>query len=214
YQGKLKDLFIPRMFKLLLIGIMIGIFQQITGINVIMYYAPTIFRFAGFGTDSALLQTVLMGIVNMVFAIASMFFVDKLGRRPLMIIGSAGMGLCLLALAVIFIYPDIHRFFVLGSIMGFLAFFGFSLGPVVWVIISEIFPNKLRSYAVAVTVFFIWASNFIVSLSFPYLLANLGGHSFFIFSFMCFLCVLFVVKYLKETKGKTLERIEYELTEA
>jgi len=214
YQGKLKDLFIPRMFKLLLIGIMIGIFQQITGINVIMYYAPTIFRFAGFGTDSALLQTVLMGIVNMVFAVASMFFVDKVGRRPLMIIGSAGMGLCLLALSVIFIYQDIHRFFVLGSIMGFLAFFGFSLGPVVWVIISEIFPNKLRSYAVAITVFFIWASNFIVSLSFPYLLANLGGYSFFIFSFMCFLCVLFVVKYLRETKGKTLERIEYEVTEA
>lgn len=209
--GKFSELFKGRMLKLLLIGIALAVFQQVTGINVIMYYAPAIFKSAGFASDSALFQTALMGLVNLSFAVLSMFLVDRLGRKPLMVIGSIGMGVSLLLLAITFITNNFHGYFVLWCIIGFLASFGFSLGPVVWVLIAEIFPNNLRSHAVAVSVFLLWTANFIVSFSFPYLLKNLQGYSFLIFSSMCFLCLLFVIRFLTETKGKSLEQIEAEL---
>jgi len=103
---------------------------------------------------------------------------------------------------------------VLFCIIGFLASFGFSVGPVVFVLISEIFPNNLRSHAVAISIFLLWTANFIVSFTFPYLLKNLQGYTFLIFSSMCFLCLLFVVRFLTETKGKSLEQIEKELAGA
>jgi MFS family permease len=176
-----------------------------------MYYAPSIFRSAGFATGSALLQTAVMGLVNLTFAVTAMFFVDRLGRRPLMLIGSAGMGASLLLLALTFLTHHFEGYLVLACIMAFLAFFGFSVGPVVWVLISEIFPNRLRSQAVAICFFFLWAADFLVSFTFPYLLARLQGYSFLIYSFLCFLCLLFVLKYVRETKGKSLEEIEREL---
>ena len=213
-RGKLSELLKGKMFKLLLIGIALAIFQQASGINVVMYYAPSIFRSAGFGTDSALFQTAIMGLVNLSFAVAAMFFVDRVGRKPLMIIGSIGTGLSLLLLAITFITGHFHGYFVLFCIMSFLAFFGFSIGPVVWVLISEIFPNRLRSHAVAISFFFLWAADFVVSFTFPYLLSHLKGDSFLIYSLMCFLCLLFVIKYITETKGKSLEQIEKELMDA
>jgi sugar porter (SP) family MFS transporter len=207
-KGRLVELFHPGMFKILIIGILLAVFQQVTGINVVMYYAPAIFKSAGFGNDSALLQTALMGMVNLTFAVVSMFFVDKMGRKPLMIIGSIGMSIAMTMLALTFITGHAKGYFVLACIMGYLAAFGFSLGPVVWVLIAEIFPNRLRSYAVAISTFALWGANFVVSLTFPYLLNNLKGYSFVIYGSMCLLCLLFVLKYLEETKGKTLEEIE------
>jgi sugar porter (SP) family MFS transporter len=211
-KGKFIELFRPGMFKILVIGILLAVFQQVTGINVVMYYAPAIFKSAGFGNDSALLQTALMGMVNLTFAVISMFFVDKMGRKPLMVIGSIGMSIAMTLLALVFINGHAKGYFVLVCIMGYLAAFGFSLGPVVWVLISEIFPNRLRSYAVAIATFMLWGANFVVSLSFPYLLDHLKGYSFVIYSSMCLLCLLFVLKYLEETKGKTLEEIELDFT--
>jgi sugar porter (SP) family MFS transporter len=210
-KGKLSELFKRRMFNLLLIGIALAVLQQVTGINVIMYYAPSIFKSAGFGTDSALFQTAIMGLVNLTFAVLAMFFVDRMGRKPLMIIGSIGTGVSLLLLGITFITNNFHGYFVLFCIMGYLAFFGFSIGPVVWVLISEIFPNSLRSHAVAICFFCLWAADFVVSFTFPYLLSHLEGYSFLIYSFLCFLCLLFVLKYITETKGKSLEQIEKEL---
>lgn len=209
--GRFGELFRGRMLRMLIIGIALGVFQQVTGINVIMYYAPSIFVSAGFGMDSALMQTTLMGLVNLTFALASMLFVDRFGRKILMTIGATGMGVSLLTLALAFVTGNFQGYIVLACIMGFLACFGFSLGPVVWVIISEIFPNNLRSYAVAVTVFSIWASNFVVSFTFPLLLESMGGSTFFIYSFMCFLCLWFVIRYVTETKEKSLEQLEREL---
>lgn len=209
-KGKIGALFKNNMFKLLLIGIALAVFQQASGINVIMYYAPSIFKSAGFGTGSALLQTAIMGLINLIFAVIAMFFVDRLGRKPLMIIGSVGTGVSLLLLAITFITGHFQGYFVLICIMGYLAFFGFSIGPVVWVLISEIFPNSLRSHAVAICFFFLWMADFIVSLTFPYLLTHLKGYSFFIYSIVCFLCLLFVIKCITETKGKSLEEIEKE----
>ena len=207
-KGKLIELFRPGMVKILIIGILLAIFQQVTGINVVMYYAPAIFKSAGFGNDSALLQTALMGMVNLTFAVVAMFCVDKMGRKPLMVIGSIGMSIAMTLLALTFISGHTKGYFVLVCIMGYLAAFGFSLGPVVWVLIAEIFPNRLRSYAVAIATFMLWGANFVVSLTFPYLLDNLKGYSFVIYGSMCLLCLLFVLKYLQETKGKTLEEIE------
>jgi sugar porter (SP) family MFS transporter len=211
-KGKLVELFHRGMFRILIIGILLAIFQQVTGINVVMYYAPAIFKSAGFGTNSALLQTALMGMVNLTFAVVSMFFVDKMGRKPLMVIGSIGMSIAMTLLALTFITGHAKGYFVLACIMGYLAAFGFSLGPVVWVLIAEIFPNRLRSYAVAIATFMLWGANFVVSLTFPYLLDNLKGWSFVIYGSMCVLCLLFVLKYLDETKGKTLEEIEMDFT--
>ncbi len=209
-NASIRELFRPGMFRLLVIGVLLAVFQQVTGINVVMYYAPAIFKSAGFGNESALLQTALMGMVNLTFAVISMFYVDKLGRKPLMVIGSIGMSLAMTLLALTFITGHAHGYFVLLCIMGYLAAFGFSLGPVVWVLLAEIFPNRVRSWAVAIATFSLWAANFLVSLSFPYLLKNLQGYSFVIYGSMCVLCLLFVLKYLKETKGKSLEQIEQE----
>ncbi|MEO6002006.1 MAG: sugar porter family MFS transporter [Opitutus sp.] len=207
-QGQLRELFTGRMFKLLVIGILLAVFQQVTGINVIMYYAPAIFKSAGFGAESALLQTALMGMVNLTFAVVAMFFVDKMGRRPLMIIGSIGMCIAMALLSVTFITGHAQGYFVLACIMGYLAAFGFSLGPVVFVLLSEIFPNRLRSYAVAVATFALWGANFVVSMTFPYLLTHLRGYSFVIYGSMCLVCLVFVLKFVRETKGKSLEQIE------
>jgi sugar porter (SP) family MFS transporter len=209
-RGKFFECFHKGMFRLLMIGIMLAVFQQVTGINVVMYYAPSIFKSAGFGNDSALFQTALMGMVNLTFSVISMFFVDKLGRKPLMIVGSIGMSVAMLLLALTFISGHARGYFVLICIMGYLAAFGFSLGPVVWVLISELFPNRLRSYAVAIATFMLWGANFVVSFTFPYLLNHLKGYSFVVYGSMCLLCLIFVWKYLEETKGKSLEQIETE----
>lgn len=210
-SGNLNQLFKGKLFRLLLIGIALAVFQQASGINVIMYYAPSIFKSAGFGTNSALLQTSILGLVNLTFAIIAMFFVDRVGRKPLMIIGAIGTGISLLLLAITFIFNHFEGYFVLFCIMGYLAFFGFSIGPVIWVIIAEIFPNSFRSNAIAVCFFFLWLADFVVSFTFPYLLKNLQGYSFLIYSFICFTCLLFVIKYVTETKGRSLEQIEEEL---
>ncbi len=211
-KGRLAELLKGGMLGLLVIGILLAVFQQVTGINVVMYYAPAIFKSAGFGNDSALFQTALMGMVNLTFAVISMFFVDRMGRKPLMLLGSAGMSVAMTLLALTFITGHARGYFVLLCIMGYLAAFGFSLGPVVWVLIAEIFPNRLRSYAVAIATFTLWGANFVVSLSFPFLLSRLKGYSFVIYGSMCLLCLLFVWKYLRETKGKSLEQIEREFT--
>lgn len=213
-RANLSQLFKGKLFKLLLIEIALAVFQQASGINVIMYYAPSIFKSAGFGTNSALFQTAIMGLINLTFAIIAMFFIDRFGRKPLMIIGSIGTGISLLLLAITFVTNHFEGYFVLFCIMGYLAFFGFSIGPVIWVIISEIFPNSLRSHAVAISFFFLWLADFVVSFTFPYLLTNLKGYSFLIYSVVCFVCLLFVIKYVTETKGKSLEQIEMELAKA
>ncbi|MFA9392125.1 MAG: sugar porter family MFS transporter [Prolixibacteraceae bacterium] len=209
-KKKLIELFSGKIFKVLLIGCALAIFQQITGINIIMYFAPSIFKAAGFSQDSALFQTAIMGTVNLTFSVLAMVFVDKVGRKPLMIIGSIGMGISLVLLSLTFILDLTHGYLVLFCIMGFLASFGFSLGPIVWVLIPEIFPNHYRSMGVAVSIFIMWGANFLVSYTFPILLKNLEGYAFFIYAAMCFLCLIFVIKYLKETKGKSLEQIEIE----
>lgn len=206
---KFGALFRGTLFKILIIGCLLAIFQQVTGINIIMYFAPSIFKAANFGQSSALFQTAIIGIVYLVFSLLAFLFIDKIGRKPLMIAGSAGMAISLILLALTFVTNHTTGYLVLFCIMGFIASFGFSLGPVVWVLIPEIFPNQYRSEGVALSVFVMWVANFLVTVTFPMLLKAIHGYAFFIYAAMSVLCAIFSVTMLRETKGKTLEELEH-----
>lgn len=210
-EGTFRELFRGKMFKLLLIGIMLSVFQQVTGINVMMYYAPDVFKSTGMGNDSAIYYTMIMGMVNLIFVTVSILFVDKVGRRKLMIFGPAGMGFFMFCISVAYFTGNFTGMLPLLLMMGYLAFFALSLGPIVWVLLGEIFPNRIRSRAVSVSILAMWAANFLVSFTFPILKESLGsGFTFLIYGVMCVACVVFVCRCIVETKGKTLEQIEKE----
>lgn len=200
---------------MLFIGIMLSVFQQITGINVILYYAPSIFEQLGGGTtDTALLQTIVVGAVNLIFTVVAIMTVDRLGRKPLMIFGSLGMGICITAVGIT-AYLQITEAWILIFMLGYIASFALSLGPVVWVLLSEIFPNSIRGKAMAIAVAAQWISNFAVSQSFPMMMDSPflmdrfhGGFPFWLYGAMCVVTIIFVWKYVPETKGKRLEEME------
>jgi len=211
----LKQLLKPGMRIALFIGIALAVLQQVVGINVFLYYAPEIFKsVVGTGTDIAMMQTVVVGGVNLLFTIIAIWSVDKLGRKPLMYIGSAGMGISLIAAGLAFVFHQ-TGLFVLICVLGYIASFAMSVGPVVWVILSEIFPTKIRGRAMAIATFFLWVANFIVSQTFPMMNENKflidkfnHGFPFFIYSVFCVILIFVVWKFVPETKGKSLEEIE------
>lgn len=210
----LAQLFRPGMRIVLIIGVMLAILQQVTGINVFLYYAPEIFKKLGSAADSALLQTIIVGGVNMVFTLIAIWTVDKLGRKPLMILGSAGMGICLFALGYAAYARQIEAW-ALIFVLGYIACFALSVGPVTWVILSEIFPTKIRGRAMAFATFWLWTANFVVSQTFPmmdedkWLVERFNhGFPFWIYGMLCVVSVLFVWRFVPETKEKSLEDIE------
>ena len=188
----------------IIIGILLSFFQQAVGINVVLYYAPRIFQNMGATGDASMLQTVVMGIVNIIFTVVAIFTVDKLGRKPLLIVGSLGMMLGMAALAALSFCNSIGLA-ALVFIIIYTASFMMSWGPICWVLISEIFPNTIRSQAVAIAVAAQWISNFIVSSTFPSLSEWSIGSTYCLYALMSLLSALFVWKYVPETKGKTLE---------
>ena len=195
--------------KVLLIGLMLCIFQQITGINTIMYYAPKIFSMNGYSGDVALLQTVIIGILNLVSTLAAILVVDKAGRKPLLLVGSLGMGISLLSLSVLYHLGLQGGTGVLIAILCYISFFSLSLGPVIWVVVSEIFPNRIRSLGMSVAMIGLYVANILVTTSFPVMLTALSGETtFFIFFVICICCFFYVMKYVPETKGKSLEELE------
>lgn len=190
----------------IIIGILLSFFQQAIGINVVLYYAPRIFATMGASGDASMIQTVVMGIVNILFTVVAIFTVDKLGRKPLLIIGSAGMMIGMTALAGLSFSGSIG-IAALVFIILYTASFMMSWGPICWVLISEIFPNTIRSQAVAVAVAAQWISNFLVSATFPSLSAWSIGGTYCLYAFMALLSALFVWRWVPETKGKTLEEM-------
>jgi MFS transporter, SP family, arabinose:H+ symporter len=208
-KGKLSGLFKGQYKKVLWVGIILAIFVQITGINTVIYYAPVIFLKSGNSIDSALINTFLIGIINFLFTFVAVFTVDKFGRKPLYIAGSIGMTVSLIALSLSFITGRSGGLLGLISILIFIASFAACIGPVFWVLMSEIFPGKLRGTIMSVAVFTVWITNFLVSQFFPYVLENFGGAVTFGFlAIMSFLMIVYTSIYVPETKGKTLEEIE------
>ena len=213
-SGSLKQLLQPGMKIVLVMGIVLAILQQVTGINVFLYFGTEIFKKMGSETNAALLQTVIVGAVNMTFTIIAIWTVDRLGRRPLMMIGSAGMGLSLLAMGLA-AYFQRTELWVLLFILSYIACFALSVGPVTWVILSEIFPTRIRGRAMAIATVCLWIANYIVSQTFPmmdenqWLLARFH-HAFPFWVYGAFSVILlgFVWRFVPETKGKTLEEIE------
>ncbi len=199
---------------IIIIGIALSVFQQFVGINVVLYYAPEIFKSIDPNTDGALLLTIIVGIVNFLFTIIAVRTVDKHGRKPLMLIGALGMAVAMLALGFVF-FSGATGYLALGCMMLYVASFALSWGPVVWVLLSEIFPNKIRGKAMAVAVAAQWISNYLVSLTFPMMddntkLTELFNHGFayWVYGIMSLLAMWFVWKFVPETKGKTLEEME------
>lgn len=217
-SGSLRQLFTPPLRLLLVIGVSLAVLQQITGINVFLYYAPEIFKtVAGADSDIALLQTIVIGAVNLLFTVLAICLVDRLGRKPLMIIGASGMGLSLAAIGFAATFNLVGAWLLL-FILGYIACFALSVGPVTWVILSEIFPTKIRGRALGIAGLCLWVSNFVVSQTFPMmdespLLVKLFNHGFpfFLYAAFCVLLVVIVVRLVPETKGKTLEQIEMDL---
>lgn len=211
-QAGIREIFKPAMFSIVIMGVIIAVFQQWCGINVIFNYAPDIFRAAGFKVGDIMFNLVIIGLTNMLFTFVGMALIDKLGRKPLMIIGSAGLLLSYIAIGTCYA-TGTTGWYVVGFALLAIAFFAATLGPVAWVFISEIFPNSIRGTAMSVAVLSLWVANFILSFTFPILVEALGAsYTFWLYAGICFLGILYIKAKVPETKGKTLEEIETELT--
>ena len=209
-----SGLLAPGVKPVLLIGVALAVLQQVTGINVFLYYAPEIFKRLGSGVNAALLQTIIVGAVNMLFTVIAIQTVDAIGRKPLMIVGASGMGVSLLAMGLAAQLQAVS-FWVLAIILCYMACFALSVGPVTWVILSEIFPTRIRGRALSVATFALWTSNFFVSQTFPMMdeqpwLASKFNHGFpfYLYALFCVVLVWLVWKKIPETKGRSLEEIE------
>ena len=192
-------------FPAVLVGIGLAVFQQLCGINVVFNYTTLIFRSIGVPQDGQLLQTIFIGVVNLLFTLLAMLLVDKLGRKPLMLAGAAGLAL---------LYLVVARMLAAGStqvswyLLSAIAVYAMSLAPVTWVLISEIFPNKVRSAATSVAVVSLWTAYFVLIFTFPILYARLKDSTFYIYAGICALGTLFIALKVRETRGKTLEELE------
>ncbi len=191
----------------IIIGILLSVFQQFVGINVALYYAPRIFESMGAAKDASMLQTIIMGLVNVIFTIIAIMTVDKWGRKPLLITGSIGMAIGMIAISTL-AFLDIIGIATLVFIIIYTASFMMSWGPICWVLIAEIYPNKIRSQAIAIAVAAQWAANFFISSTYPPMMEFSGGGTYLFYGIMSILSALFVWKMVPETKGKTLEEME------
>ena len=191
----------------IIIGILLSVFQQFVGINVALYYAPRIFESMGVAKDASMMQTVVMGLVNVVFTVIAIFTVDKWGRKPLLIVGSIGMAIGMFAISALS-YLEIIGIGTLVFIIVYTASFMMSWGPICWVLISEIFPNKIRGAAIAVAVAAQWAANYLISSTYPFMMEYSGAFTYGFYGVMSVLSLIFVWKMVPETKGKTLEEME------
>ncbi len=209
-QLSFGDLYKPRFRKAALVGVGLAIFQQLTGINTIIYYTPTILLMAGFkNISTAILTTVLMGGINLGATVVSLLLLDRVGRRPLLLIGITGMGVSLVHLGYAFNATHISQIAILLDVMVYLACFSIGLGPVFWLLISEIYPTTIRAEAMSVASVTIWICDLLVTMTFLSLIERFGARfTFWFYAAMCLGGLLFCLKIVPETRGRTLEEIE------
>jgi len=200
----------PRYTFPVFLAVTIGLFNQLEGINAILYYLNDIFARAGFSRVSGDLQAVAVGATNLVFTIIAMSVIDRLGRKTLLVIGAAGNTLCLAGVSLVF-FTGRHENFLLWLLIGYIAFFGFSQGAVIWVYLSEVFPNQVRAKGQSLGSFSHWFMNALISLIFPVMAASSGAYPFVFFAAMTGLQFLVVLFFYPETKGLTLEEMQKKL---
>lgn len=207
--ASVADLLRPRNRRVMLIGLALAVFVQASGINTIVDYAPIILRTAGNAIDVALFQTFIIGFINFAFTFVAIFTVDKVGRRALYIAGGSGMTISLVLLSIGFLFGKVQGLAGLILILAFIASFAACIGPVFWVLMSEIFPGRIRGLAMSAAVFTCWLANFLVVLFFPWVLKNAGGSATFaLLAAMSLGMSVFTWKFVPETSGRTLEEIE------
>jgi len=203
-----RMLFKGSMPKILLIGVVLAAFQQWCGINVIFNYAQEVFAAAGYGVSDILFNIVVTGITNVFSTFVGMYAVDRLGRRALLLFGASGLA-CIYTIMGICYYFQVTGIAVLCLVVAAIACFAMTLGPVVWVVLSEIFPTRMRGMAMAVATFSLWTACFVLTYTFPMLNRGLGSYGiFWLYGVICVIGYIFVMKMLPETKGKSLEEIE------
>lgn len=203
-KSKYSDVFQKAVLPIVLTGIVLAVFQQLCGINVVFNYTPKIFESIGVSQDGQLLQTIFIGGINLIFTIAAMLLVDRIGRKPLMMIGAGGLAIIYVIIALMLGKgsPDV-TWFLLAAI----GVYAMTLAPVTWVLISEIFPTHIRSSASTVAVLCLWAAYFVLVFTFPILFEKFKDHTFYIYAAICFAGLIFVWAKVRETKGRTLEEI-------
>jgi sugar porter (SP) family MFS transporter len=206
-----KGLLAPQLRYVLLIGVGLAVLQQWSGINILFNYAEEVYKSAGYGVTAVLVNIIVTGIVNLVFTLLSMMLVDRFGRRVLLLVGCGGIGVADLLAACAY-RAHLPGRFVLALTLCAIAFYAVSLAPVTWVVISEIFPNRLRSAGVSTAIASLWASSFLLTYSFPFLmnLVSMSG-TFLLYGVICLLGGLLVYKFVPETRGKSLEELEIAL---
>ncbi len=211
------EVFQPWVRPALFVGILLAFFQQATGINTIIYYAPTIFEFAGFGSHKvAILATVGVGVVNVLMTLVAIWLLDRLGRKPLLYIGMAGMALSLAVLGFAFHLSSLSsllKWIAVGSVLFYIASFAISLGPIFWLMIAEIYPLKIRGRAMSLATVANWGFNMLVAATFLTLTDKLGKPgTFWLFSLISVIGIIYCYFFVPETKGYTLEQIEEHLS--
>ncbi len=213
-EAGLAELLAPRMRRIMVIGVFLAVFQQWCGINVIFFYAADLFRAAGFSVADIFLQLVVIGTTNLVFTFLGMALVDSIGRKPLLVAGSIGLAITYTVIGLAYAYK-ISGMVVVVFALASAGVFAATLGPVVWVVISELFPNRIRGVAVSFCVFSLWTANFILIASFPTLKATLGPDGCFaVYAIVCLCGVVYILRHVPETKAKSLEEIEHELCDS
>ncbi|HKG08204.1 MAG TPA: sugar porter family MFS transporter [Pedobacter sp.] len=207
--GSYRELFTPRLRKAMLLGILLPLFSQLSGINAIIYYGPSILNDSGIALSNSFLGQIIFGVANLVFTFIAIWKVDDWGRRPLYIAGTIGATISLLATGILFYMGLTTSIFLILSVTLFLACFAFSIGPLKFVVASEIFPTKIRGKAMGVSIMVMWVADTIMGQVTPILLREAGtAVTFWVFAFFCLVAFITVYKLLPETKGKSLEEIE------
>ena len=209
---KFSKLFSKDLAPIIFLGIILAVFQQWCGINVIFNYAEEIFAAAGYGISGTLFNIVLTGVTSLVFTIVAMFIVDRSGRKPLMLTGARGLAIVYLIISTGY-FLNVKGFFMVFWVVTAISIYGLTLAPITWVLLSEIFPNKIRGHAMSVATFALWFSCAVLTLTFPFLNKGLGtSGTFAVYATICIAGFFYILKKLPETKGKSLEEIERELT--